>query len=177
MAAVQGCGYGKTMGRRADSDEAYILDLCDELLGWRAQREHRFPFLLGDPGKSGRRTSLPVDAYYPDLALVIEYQERQHFEAVAHFDKPWKLTVSGVHRGEQRRIYDARREEVLPQHGIKLVVLRCDQFERSGAKRLKRTPDDARLIRAALEEAGVAIAAKNGERPEGIDEGKPEPGM
>ncbi|WP_309751901.1 hypothetical protein [Novosphingobium sp.] len=45
---------------------------------------------------------LPVDAWYPELALVIEYRERQHSEAVKFFDQ--RETVSGVGRGEQRRI-------------------------------------------------------------------------
>lgn len=54
-------------------DEAYIVDLCDELLGCRAQRQHRFPFLCGDSGRC-----LPVDAFYAGLNLVIEYRERQH---------------------------------------------------------------------------------------------------
>ena len=62
-------------------DEEYILSLCDALLGRKPLRQHRFSFLLGD---SGRR--LPVDAFYSDLKLVIEYRERQHTEAVALFD-------------------------------------------------------------------------------------------
>jgi hypothetical protein len=34
-----------------------------------------------------------------------------------------RMTVSGVDRGAQRAIYDQRRREVLPQHGIALVEL------------------------------------------------------
>jgi hypothetical protein len=112
------------VANRRESDEQYIIDLCDEVLGRTAEHGHRFPFLLGDPGRRGR-AQLPVDAFYPDLNLVIEYRERQHFESVRHFDKPWKMTVSGVHRGEQRMRYDERRREVLPKHGISLVELDC----------------------------------------------------
>ena len=57
--------------RRAKSDEAWIIDICDRILGIKALRQHRFPFLLGDPGRAGRRVQLPVDAYYPDLNLVV----------------------------------------------------------------------------------------------------------
>lgn len=96
---------GRSMPRssrtgRSGSDEAWIIDICDEVLGKTASRQHRFPFLLEDPGPSGCRASLPVDAYYPDLRLVIEYHERQHTQRVALFVD--RATVSGVPRGEQR---------------------------------------------------------------------------
>ena len=100
---------------RTASDEAWIIDICDAILGKIASRQHRFPFLLGDPGPSGRMASLPVDAYYADLRLVVEYHERQHTERVALFDD--KNTVSGVPRGEQRRRYDDYRRTLLPEHG------------------------------------------------------------
>jgi hypothetical protein len=45
---------------------------------------------------------LPVDAYFPERGIVVEYYD-QHEEAVTFFDKPDQLTVSGVHRGAQRR--------------------------------------------------------------------------
>ena len=37
------------------------------------------------------------------------------------FDK--RQTVSGVGRGEQRKIYDQRRRDVLPVNGIKLIEI------------------------------------------------------
>ena len=108
---------------RAESDEHYVLDLCDEVLGLKGLRQHRFDFLLGDPNAQGKRAKLPVDSYYPELNFVIEYKEQQHTLPNKHFDKPDLFTVSGVHRGEQRKIYDQRRREVLPQHGIRLIEL------------------------------------------------------
>ena len=96
--------------KRVNIDESYVIDLCDEVLNEKALRQHRFDFLKGDAG-----TKLPVDAYYKSKNLVVEYNERQHTESVALFDK--KKTISGVSRGEQRKIYDKRRTEVLPQHG------------------------------------------------------------
>lgn len=114
---------------RKDSDEYYVIDLCDEVLGRKAERQKKFDFLKGDKGHS-----LPVDAYYKDLNLVIEYHERQHTEEVKFFDN--KQTVSGVSRGEQRKIYDERRKEILPKHGIKLLVISYSDF--GCTKKLKR---------------------------------------
>lgn len=136
---------------RADSDESYVIDLCDEVLGERARRQHRFDWLLGDPGSAGARATLPVDAYYPDHRLVVEYRERQHYEPVAHFDKPDVLTVSGVHRGEQRRIYDRRRDELIPSHGLRLVVIRPGDLESSKQGQLTRDRTaDLATLRAML---------------------------
>ncbi|TDN87099.1 hypothetical protein DET49_11453 [Salegentibacter sp. 24] len=118
---------------KQNSDESYVIDLCDEILGQKASRQHKFDFLKGD---SGRR--LPVDAFYEKLNLAIEYRERQHSEAVSHFDKPHKITVSGVHRGEQRKIYDQRRRDLLPKNGIHLIEIDYNQFEYDGRKRIVR---------------------------------------
>ncbi len=82
------------MARRADSDEHYVLDLCDEILGIRGRRQQRFDWLRGDPSPSRPRgTELPVDGYWPSLGLVVEFQEEQHSEAVEFFDR--RQTVSG----------------------------------------------------------------------------------
>jgi hypothetical protein len=108
---------------RAESDEAYVIDLCDEILGERALRQHSFGWLVGDFGRNGKRRKLPVDAYYSNHGLVVEYRERQHDQPVAHFDKPDVMTVSGVHRGEQRRIYDHRRKIEIPAHKLRLVIV------------------------------------------------------
>jgi hypothetical protein len=111
-------------GRSRDaSDEAYVIDLCDEVLGERGLRQPRFHWLRGDPAQSGSSVALPVDAYYPEHQIVVEYRERQHDEPVPHFDKPDHVTVSGVSRGAQRRIYDQRREALIPANGLRLVVV------------------------------------------------------
>lgn len=129
---------------RADSDEYYVIDLCDEVLGRKASRQHRFDFLTGDTGKR-----LPVDAYYEDLNLVVEYYERQHSEPIPYWDK--KMTASGVPRQEQRRIYDERRKIVLPQHGIKLVVI--NYFDFGTSKRILRNKAyDIKVVRNLLKE-------------------------
>lgn len=121
----------KSTSNRKDSDEAYVIDLCDEVLKLKGSRQHKFDFLKGDAG-----TRLPVDIYYPTLNLVIEYRERQHTEPVKIFDQ--RQTVSGVSRGEQRKIYDQRRREILPQHDIQLIEISYDDFEYDSRKRIMR---------------------------------------
>lgn len=132
-----------------DRDENYIINLCDEVLGLTASRQHTFDFLRGDTkdGKLGK--TLPVDAYYPSLNLVIEYHEMQHTHDSPFFNR--KATVSGVGRGEQRRIYDERRKLVLPQHGIQLIIFDFSEFEYGSGKRLKRTDNDIEVVRKRLE--------------------------
>lgn len=139
-----------SLKNRSQSDESYIIDLCDEVLGEDSLRQHRFPFLLGDPGSRGVGSPLPVDAWYPDLNLVVEYHERQHNEPVKLFDR--RVTVSGVTRGEQRKMYDERRVTVLAQNKIDLVILAVDEFQHNGSKRLLRNREhDLLVIRRKLQ--------------------------
>jgi hypothetical protein len=137
------------MRPRNQSDEAYIISLCDLVLGLPAERQAKFDFLRGDaqPGKSG--ATLPVDAYYPSLNLVIEYRERQHTESIPIMDR--RMTVSGVPRGEQRALYDQRHRDLLPVHGLTLVEVSFDQFACKPGKRLLRQREaDLAVIRALL---------------------------
>ena len=137
------------MAPRAVSDEAYVLSLCDEILGERGQRQQRFVWLRGDPGPTGRRASLPVDAFYPSHALVVAYHERQHDEAVERFDR--RQTVSGVSRGEQRRRYDERRRIEVPAHGLTLVVVSASDLDADSRGRLRRSrAHDLTVLRERL---------------------------
>ncbi len=113
------------------NDESYIIDLCDKVLNLKGSRQHRFTFLRGDTG-----VKLPVDVYYPSLNLVIEYYERQHSEAIPHFDK--RFTASGITRGEQRKRYDERRRIELPKNGVNLIVFNYAEFKHISGKRLVR---------------------------------------
>ena len=127
---------------RMNSDEYYVIDLCDEVLGEKALRQAKFGFLKGDTGRE-----LPVDAYYPQIKLVVEYYERQHTESVNFFDK--KMTASGVTRDVQRRIYDERRKTVIPENGLELVVISYSDFGIS--KKLKRDrKKDLEVVRRIL---------------------------
>lgn len=137
---------------KRNGDQDYVIDLCDEVLGERARREHRFEWLLGDSGKNDKARALPVDAYYPQHGLVVEYRERQHVQPVPHFDKPQVMTVSGVHRGEQRRIYDLRRESEIPKHRLRLVIIPFDALDVDARGRLRRNrAADIAVIRALLQ--------------------------
>lgn len=135
--------------RREDSDEYYVISLCNELLHSTALQQHRFEFLKGD-GENGKL--LPVDAYYEHLNLVVEYHECQHTESIPLFNK--SRTISGVSRDEQRRIYDERRLEILPKHGIKVVIIDYSDF--GNTKKIKRNHDnDIIIVRQILEQHGV----------------------
>jgi hypothetical protein len=132
-------------------DEKYALSLCDAILGETSKRQHKFPFLTGDTG-----VKLPVDAYYEKLELVIEYREWQHSKPTPFFDRRLTVTMEhGVHvdRARQRAIYDQRRREILPQHGIRLLEVNYSDFDHNSKGKIKRHPenDTATLSRLLYE--------------------------
>lgn len=141
------------MASRTESDEFYVVDLCEAILQEKAVRQHRFEWLRGDYSAKRRSHSyLPVDAYWPDLGLVVEYAERQHTEVVAFFDR--RDTVSGVTRGAQRKIYDQRRVDLVPANGLTLVLIPAAAFQLRHGK-IQRDPQrDAAIVRELL--AGFA---------------------
>jgi hypothetical protein len=140
--------------RRADDrDEHYVIDLCDEILGEHGLRQHPFDWLRADRDRRGNRGRLPVDAYYPKHELVIEYRERQHDQPVPFFDKPGVTTVSGVDRSTQRLLYDERRDQEIPAHGLTLSIIRPSDLDSTAAGRLRRNRDgDLVRLRALLSE-------------------------
>jgi len=140
--------------RRADSDERYILDLAAEVLAepdylW----QHRFPELLGDSDAAGKQHALPVDGYFPRHRLVIEYWEKQHSAPVPIMDEG--PSVSGVSRGHQRRLYDARRMHWAEANGLRFVVLdyadstRTDKAASSATRAEISVPSPRRFERQA----------------------------
>lgn len=138
--------------RPSTKDEHYVLDICDKVLRHSSSRQHKFDFLLGDTNSNGVAVKLPVDAYYEKLKLVIEYRERQHTESVTFFDKPNRMTVSGVHRGEQRKIYDERRRKLIPKNGLTLVEISYTDFNYDNQKRIiKNEKQDTEVIRKFLQ--------------------------
>ena len=143
------------MTARADSDEKYVLDLAAQVLAepdycW----QHRFPTLLGDPDTTGRRRPLPVDGYFPRHGLIIEYWEKQHSAPVAIMDE--RESISGMSRGHQRRLYDARRQEWAEAHGLRLVILDHRGFDAGRQGRLRRDhARDMATVSAALRAAGA----------------------
>jgi diadenosine tetraphosphate (Ap4A) HIT family hydrolase len=143
------------MPPRTESDEKYILDLVAEILAEPDYRwQHRFPTLLGDPGADGKRRPLPVDGYYPRHRLIVEYWEKQHSAPVAIMDEG--MTVSGVSRGHQRRLYDQRRQQWADSNNHQLVILDHRGFVTDKQGRLRRDPPrDRQIVADALRAAGV----------------------
>ena len=143
------------MPPRTESDEKYILDLVSEILSEPGYRwQHRFPTLLGDPGKDGRRRPLPVDGYFPRHRLIVEYWETQHSASVPIMDEG--MTISGVSRGHQRRLYDQRRQTWANANNLQLVILDHRGFKSDKQGRLQRDPPrDRRTVADALRAAGV----------------------
>ena len=137
------------------SDEKYILDLVAEILAEPDYRwQHRFPTLLGDPGKDGRRHPLPVDGYFPRHRLIVEYWEAQHSAPIPIMDEG--MTISGVSRGHQRRLYDQRRQTWANANNLRLLILDHRGFNSDKQGRLQRDPPhDRQLIAEALRAAGV----------------------
>ncbi|EIU84106.1 hypothetical protein MM1S1540310_0353 [Mycobacteroides abscessus subsp. bolletii 1S-154-0310] len=146
-------GYGcddRTMGRRADSDEHYVLDLCDEVLGLVGRRQQRFDWLRGDPSPSRPRgTELPVDGYWPQLGLIVEFQEEQHSQPSPFFDR--RQTVSGVGRAEQRRRYDERKRTEIREHGMQLIVIEKSAFTVKSKRIARDRAGDLAVVREHLD--------------------------
>src|SRR5712692_5632867 len=100
----------------------YVIGLCTDLIGESPELEKRFAWALGDVSrKTMRAVRLPFGAVWESRKLIIEVDEDQHRRPVGHFDKPDLITVSGVHRGEQRRIYADRKRAAARAHGYTVV--------------------------------------------------------
>ncbi|WP_437773513.1 hypothetical protein [Arthrobacter sp. KNU40] len=137
------------MAGRAESDEHYVLDLCDEVLGASGRRQAIFDWLRGDPSTARPLgTGLPVDCYWPDLELVVEFQEEQHSKPSPFFDR--RQTVSGVGRGEQRRIYDERKRLLIPKEGLRLVVIEKSAFVVKSKRIVLDQARDVTVVRECL---------------------------
>lgn len=123
---------------------SYILDLLAEILGEVPETEKRYPWALGDRSeKTGREVQLPFDAVWESRKLIVEVDEDQHRKAVAFWDKPHRLTVSGVDRGEQRRIYDHRKRAAARSQGY--VVVEIEWEHRPPPEKRDREADRSRL--------------------------------
>src|SRR5665811_400419 len=57
----------------SDTDEKYVLDLCDKTLGITSSRQHNFDF--------------PVDGYYDDFKIAVAYCQKQNNDSVNYFSK------------------------------------------------------------------------------------------
>ncbi len=126
--------------------ESYVVSLLERLLG-PCERGKRYPWARGDASpRSGRSATLPFDAVWEQRKLIVEIDEEQHREPTPLFDR--RSTVSGVSRGEQRRIYDARKRAAAPAHGYYILALEW-------SRRRRPHPDDLDDVRARLVAAGI----------------------
>jgi hypothetical protein len=133
---------------RANSDEHYIIDLCDKILERKASRGHRFRFLLGYPSlKTGKQSKLPVDGYYDELKLVIEYREWQHEE---HRKVDKRITAADIPRYQQRSDYDQLRRDILPQYNIRLIEIDYIAFNVKNKKLVRDKEHDEKILRTKL---------------------------
>lgn len=96
--------------------EKECIELFKKILGTQnVKTQHKFDFIVGDKG-----TKLPVDAYFPEYNLVLEYMGRQHYE-----DIPLMNRKPG--RKEQRKRYDKLRIKKLKENNIKLIKVKYDE--------------------------------------------------
>lgn len=138
-------------------DQRYVTELLAELLG-PPEVEKRYDWARGDsrdPSRVG--VMLPFDAVWEERRLIVEIDERQHGEAVAFFDKPDRLTVSGVHRGEQRKLYDERKVRLAREQGYTVVRVPTSALARLGRRVAHDRQNDKRVLRELLRNASVAV--------------------
>lgn len=134
----------------------YVLDLIEQILG-PAEREKRFDWARGDLSpRTKRALPLPFDAAWEGRKLIIEIDEDQHREATPIFDKPDRLTVSGVHRGKQRQLYDERKRAAARANGYTVLSI-------PWARKRKPSPQDAVALRRQLLAAGIVIETDDSE--------------
>jgi hypothetical protein len=118
--------------------------------------EKRFPWALGDVSpRTGRAAQLPFDAVWESRELIVEIDEDQHRNPVSFFDKPTVLTVSGIHRGEQRRLYDSRKRNAARAAGYTVVEIPWPRTPPPGSRDRHA---DRQNLRDILREAGALEA-------------------
>lgn len=122
-----------------NSDEYYLVNLCDELLKEKASRKHTFDTLVGRLHKRGKgRTKLPLDAYYEDLKLVIEFFRKA-------------VTEETDERAAQRQFYDQRKKEAVKKKDITLIEINYALFECDEHDKLVRNKEkDSKVLKGLL---------------------------
>ena len=123
-----------------NSDEFYLVNLCDELLQEKASRKHTFDSLVGRLHKRGKgRTKLPIDAYYENLKLAIEFFEKKEIE-------------ENDERSAQRKFYDQRKKDALKKKEIKLIDINYALFECNENNQLVRDKaQDIQVLKKVLQ--------------------------
>lgn len=130
-----------------NSDEYYLVNLCDEILGEEASRKHTFDSIVGNLHKRGKgRTKLPVDAYYEDLDLVIEFFKAQP-------ETQEELTEEEKARNEQITYYDELKKKRVLKMEFHFVEIKYSQFDLNASGELIRnTENDVSVLKNILQE-------------------------
>lgn len=122
-----------------NSDEFYLVNLCDELLEQTASRKHTFDTLVGNLHKRGKgRSKLPLDAYYEDLKLVVEF-----FRKDKDFDE---LDKKEQARMIQIKRYNELKKKAILKKDLRLIEINYASFECNETNKLIRNTEDDKLI-------------------------------
>lgn len=128
---------------RINSDEHYVLSLCERIIGRRSLREYAFDWLRADPDARGNRRKLPVDAYWPEHSVAAQYYAGPIIPDLA--------TASD--RTLQRIAYDHRRRTELARYRIELVEISSEQLAHRGTKLVRDAEHDLTVLRPLIEAA------------------------
>ncbi|MFJ5174932.1 hypothetical protein ACIP68_13935 [Streptomyces griseoviridis] len=129
------------MGTRDDSDEAYVVGLCNQVLGETALTQHKFDWLQGDPGTGGRRAELPVDAYWPATNSWSSTGNSSTTSPCPISTSPTgspSAACTGASSGHCTTPAVMRR---FPAHGLRLIVIRPADLDADGRGRLRRNQE------------------------------------
>ncbi len=122
-----------------NSDEYYLVNLCDELLQQKASRKHTFDTLVGNLHKRGKgRTKLPLDAYYEDLKLVLEFFRKD--EVTEELDEKEQA------RKAQIKYYNELKKKAIRTKKLRLVEVNYALFECNDANKLIRNMENDTLV-------------------------------
>jgi hypothetical protein len=129
-----------------NSDEYYLVNLCDELLKQKASRKHTFDTLVGNLHKRGKgRTKLPLDAYYEDLKLVLEFFEKN--ETTDELDEKEQA------RKAQIKYYNELKKKAILNKKLRLIEINYALFECNDANKLVRnTENDTLVLKGVLKD-------------------------
>lgn len=124
-----------------NSDEFYLVNLCDELLEQKASRKHTFDTVVGNLHKRGKgRTKLPLDAYYKDLKLVIEFF-RKSDEVLDELEQA---------RITQIKRYNEIKKKAILKKNLRLLAINYASFEHDETNKIIRNTEEDKLILRGL---------------------------
>jgi hypothetical protein len=129
-----------------NSDEFYLVNICDELLEQKASRKHTFDTLVGNLHKKGKgRTKLPLDAYYKDLKLVIEFFEKEKDEST--LDETAKARIAQI------KYYDQIKKKSILKKEMRLMPIKYASFEcDEDGKLIRNIENDTMILKGMLKD-------------------------